>query len=94
MTLAEALSDAGGMNQDFSDAARVFLFRGGLGKPKIFHLDAKSPDALLLADRFPLQPRDIIFVDRAEGIRWNQIIDQIQPTIQLINSIAGIPSPR
>ena len=94
MTLAEALSDAGGMNQDFSDAARVFLFRGGLGKPKIFHLDAKSPDALLLADRFPLQPRDIIFVDRAEGIRWNQIIDQIQPTIQLINSVAGIPSPR
>lgn len=83
------------MNQDFSDAARIFLFRGGLGKPKIFHLDAKSPDALLLADRFPLQPRDVIFVDRAEGIRWNQIIDQIQPTVNLLNSTwAGIPQPR
>lgn len=95
MTLAEALSDAGGMNQDFSDAARIFLFRGGLGKPKIFHLDAKSPDALLLADRFPLQPRDVIFVDRAEGIRWNQIVDQIQPTVNLLNSTwAGVPVPR
>ena len=95
MTLAEALSDAGGMNQDFSDAARIFLFRGGLGKPKIFHLDAKSPDALLLADRFPLQPRDVIFVDRAEGIRWNQIVDQIQPTVNLLNSTwAGVPMPR
>ncbi|MDD1627019.1 MAG: polysaccharide biosynthesis/export family protein [Methylococcaceae bacterium] len=89
MTLAEALSDAGGLNQDFSDAARIFLFRGGLGKPKIYHLDAKSPDALLLADRFPLQPRDVIFVDRAEGIRWNQIIDQIQPTVTLLNAFDG-----
>jgi polysaccharide export outer membrane protein len=50
-------------------------------------LDAKSPDALILADRFPLQPRDVIFVDRAEGIRWNQIIGQVQPTITLINSV-------
>jgi polysaccharide export outer membrane protein len=94
MTMAEALSDAGGISQDLADAARIFVFRGGLGKPKIFHLDTKSPDALLLADRFPLQPRDVIFVDRAEGIRWNQIIDQIQPTVTLLNAIAGIPATR
>ena len=87
LTLTEALSDVGGVNQTTSDAARIFVFRGGLGKSEIFHLDAKSPDALLLADRFPLQPRDVVFVDRAEGIRWNQIIAQIQPTITLLNSI-------
>jgi polysaccharide biosynthesis/export protein len=87
LTLTEALSDVGGVNQTTSDAARIFVFRGGLGKSEIFHLDAKSPDALLLADRFPLQPRDVVFVDRAEGIRWNQIIAQIQPTITLLNTI-------
>jgi polysaccharide export outer membrane protein len=87
LTLTEALSDVGGVNQTTSDAARIFVFRGVLGKSEIFHLDAKSPDALLLADRFPLQPRDVVFVDRAEGIRWNQIIAQIQPTITLLNSI-------
>lgn len=94
MTLVEALSDAGGMTQELSDAARIFVFRGGLGKPKIYHLDAKSPDALILADRFPLQPRDVIFVDRVEGLQWNQIIDQIQPTITLLNTIAGQPKTR
>jgi polysaccharide biosynthesis/export protein len=87
LTLTEALSDVGGVNQTTSDAARIFVFRGGLGKSEIYHLDAKSPDALLLADRFPLQPRDVVFVDRAEGIRWNQIIAQIQPTITLLNTI-------
>ncbi|WP_340124446.1 polysaccharide export protein [Methylobacter svalbardensis] len=89
MTLTEALSDGGGVNQSTADAARIFVFRSGINKPEIFHLDAKSPDALLLADRFPLQPRDVIYVDRAEGIRWNQIIDQIQPTITLLNAFDG-----
>ncbi len=89
MTLTEAISDAGGPDQITSDPARIFVFRGGLGKPEIFHLDAKSPDALLLADRFPLQPRDVVYVDRAEGIRWNQIIAQIQPTISLLNAFDG-----
>jgi polysaccharide export outer membrane protein len=87
MTLTEALSDGGGINQETADAARIFIFRGGLGKPEIFHLDARSPDAFLLADRFPLQPRDIVFVDRAQGIRWNQIINQVQPTATLLNSV-------
>ncbi|MEE9425435.1 MAG: polysaccharide export protein [Methylococcales bacterium] len=89
MTLTEAISDAGAPDQTTSDPARVFVFRGGLGKPEIFHLDAKSPDALLLADRFPLQPRDVVYIDRAEGIRWNQIIAQIQPTISLLNAFDG-----
>ncbi len=91
MTLTEALSEGGGVNQETSDAARIFVFRGGAvnGKPEIFLLDAQSPDSLILADRFPLQPRDVVFVDRAEGIRWNQIIDQVQPTITLLNSFDG-----
>jgi polysaccharide export outer membrane protein len=89
MTLTEAISDAGGPDQTTSDPARIFVFRGGLGKPEIFHLDAKSPDALLLADRFPLQPRDVVYMDRAEGIRWNQIIAQIQPTVSLLNAFDG-----
>jgi polysaccharide export outer membrane protein len=89
MTLTEAISDAGGPDQTTSDPARIFVFRGGKGKPEIFHLDAKSPDALLLADRFPLQPRDVIYIDRAEGIRWNQIIAQVQPTVSLLNAFDG-----
>ncbi|GJL70900.1 MAG: polysaccharide export protein Wza [Nitrosomonas sp.] len=89
LTLTEALSQGGGLDQETSDAARIFVFRTALGNSEIFHLDAKSPDAFLLAERFPLQPRDVIFVDRAEGIRWNQIIAQIQPTVTLLNAFDG-----
>jgi len=89
MTMTEALSEGGGIAQTTADATRVFLFRSGIGKPEIFILDAQSPDAFLLAERFPLEPRDVIYVDRAEGIRWNQIIEQIQPTVTLLNTFDG-----
>ena len=89
MTLTEALAEGAGFDQETADAARVFVFRSALGKSAIYHLDAKSPDALILAERFPLQPRDVVFVDRAEGIRWNQIIAQIAPTVQLLNLFDG-----
>jgi polysaccharide export outer membrane protein len=94
MTLTEALSEAGGFNQEASDAARIFVFRGGTDKLQIFHLDAKSPDALLLSEHFPLEPHDVIFVDRAEGIRWNQIIAQIQPTVTLLDVFNGTLNPK
>ena len=89
LTLTEALTEGAGIDQETSDAARVFVFRSALGKSAIYHLDAKSPDAFILAERFPLQPRDVVFVDRAEGIRWNQIIGQIQPTVDLLNLFDG-----
>ena len=89
MTLTEALTEGGGFDQETADAARIFVFRSALGKSAIYHLDAKSPDAFILAERFPLQSRDVVFVDRAEGIRWNQIIGQIQPTVDLLNLFDG-----
>lgn len=89
ITLLEALSDAGGLTQDTSDAARIFIFRSGLGKPEIFHLDARSPETFVLADRFSLQPRDLIYVNRTELIRWNEIVFQITPIINLLNIFDG-----
>ena len=87
MTMVEALSNAGGINQDFADVARIFIFRCGQGKSKTSYLDAKSPDAFLLADRFPLHPHNVIFFDWTAGVLWNQIIELIQPTINLLNSV-------
>ncbi|MGH6890082.1 MAG: polysaccharide biosynthesis/export family protein [Rhizomicrobium sp.] len=82
LNLAQALGDAGNMNLSTANFARILVFRGAYAERKIFWLDARSPDALLLADQFELQPQDVIYVASTDTAQWNRIIGQILPTVE------------
>ncbi len=84
MTLAEAIGDAGGFDLTTANAGKVYVIRGDFDAPTIYRLDADSPDALLLAVRFPLRPADVVFVSATELTRWNRVMSQILPTIQAL----------
>lgn len=80
-SLADALGDAGGLNPVTSKASQVYVIRAAdEDRPQIWHLDASSPTALVLADSFALQPRDVVYVDAAGVTRWSRVISQILPT--------------
>ncbi len=84
LNLAQALGEAGGLDLTTSDPARIFIFRGGEAKPQVFWLDARSPDAMLLATQFALQPQDVIYVATASLSTWSRVIAQILPTVQTL----------
>ncbi len=84
-TLAEALSDAGYINQTTADPRWIYVMRGDTEEPQLYHLDSSAPDAMLLADRFPLRPRDIVYVDTAPVVRWQRVIANILPTATMLN---------
>jgi len=84
-TLAEALADTGYIAQDRSNPKWIYVMRGDSDVPELFHLDGSSPDAMLLADRFNLKPRDIVYVDAADVVRWNRVMSNILPTAQTLN---------
>ncbi|MDD3352749.1 polysaccharide export protein [Zoogloea sp.] len=92
-TLAEALADTGYIAQEKANPKWIYVMRGESDTPELFHLDGSSPDAMLLADRFPLRPRDIVYVDAADVVRWNRVITNVLPTAQTLFQISGTRYP-
>lgn len=88
LSLAGALSESGGLNEMTSNARGVFVMRKGEedGEPRIniYQLNAKNAAALVLADQFELQPRDIVYVTAAPLALWNRVIQQFLPTLQTV----------
>jgi polysaccharide export outer membrane protein len=81
MTLAEVLNETGGLEPSVANVSQIFVIRGDYEAPSIYHLDASSPDAILLATQFQLRPRDVVFVSTYRLAQWNRVINQILPTI-------------
>ena len=79
MTLAQAISEASGFDLNTSRPEEVYVIRPGELKPEIFKLNAESPDALILADQFPLQAHDTVFVGSAGVTQWSRVLNQILP---------------
>jgi len=100
MTLVEALAKAGGLQDQRSDPAGVFLFRfeptqvvSALGRPLlntgpdgsspvVYRLDLSDAKSYFLAQRFPIEDKDIIYVANAE-------LNELQKFFTLLNTLTG-----
>lgn len=86
LSLAEALAEVGGINELAANASGIFVMRPGQHDGEqgidLFQLNARKATALVMADGFELNPRDIVYVTAAPVSRWNRVLTQIIPTIQ------------
>jgi polysaccharide biosynthesis/export protein len=88
-SLAEALGDVGGINPLTANAGQIYVIRGNGAKPQIYHLNASTPDALVMADQFNLRRRDVVFVDSVPVVRWSRIVSNILPTADFLRELAN-----
>ena len=92
ISLTQALGRAGGLDPTTSKGSAVYVIRGTDGgnmtqKPAtVYHLNAKSPVSFALADRFMLQPGDVVFVGPAGVTRWNRFLSQVLPLTGLLRN--------
>ncbi|MBS0176672.1 MAG: hypothetical protein JSR64_21820, partial [Nitrospira sp.] len=88
-----ALGESGGFDRTTANTSKVYVIRATGKKPEIFHLDASTADAMLLAERFPLRARDVVYVDTAAVTRWNRVLSQILPTAQTLSASTSTSFP-
>ena len=90
--LSTAMGEAKGLNLAAAKNKEVYIFRSvGLdGEPRIFNLDMSSPAGYILADKFELNPRDIVYIGSKGVTSWSRFISQLLPITNFINSSEDI----
>lgn len=95
LTLAEALNNAGGINESSANAKGIFVLRLNEVTDTlldVYQLDASAGTMLVLSTQFQLQPLDIVYVTSAPMARWNRVISQFIPTSRSLYEIDRIIS--
>ena len=99
-SLAEALATASGINENRADGRGIYVLRNtGVNRDEqglpvytatVFHLNASSAVGFMMADRFPLEARDVVYVSPAPITRWNRFMSQLLPSIIATDTVGDI----
>lgn len=90
LSLVEALATAGGLNALNASSKSIYVLRNsGANQVDVYHLNAKNAMALAMADRFDLNPHDIVYVDASGIATWNRLLTLIMPNASLLNTTSS-----
>ncbi len=82
VTLTQAITRQGGLDEVRADARGVFVFRNRTpGVITVFQLETNNPTGMLLGTRFVLEPSDVIYIVRSPLQRWNDTISGLLPSV-------------
>ncbi|WP_299873326.1 polysaccharide biosynthesis/export family protein [uncultured Cocleimonas sp.] len=93
MTLAEAINDAGSLNEDTVNPKGIFVIRQESSKdsiPTVYQLPVASVHSMLLAEQFDIRPRDIVYVTATPSIRWNRVLALLLPSLTILNTFENL----
>ena len=87
VTLTQAITRQGGLDEIRADARGVFVFRSVAGEMVVYQLETSSPTGLLLGTKFVLKPQDVVYVVRSPLQRWNDTISRLVPSVRAVTDV-------
>jgi len=85
LTIADALTSAGGILDTDANPRQIFVMRGmkdNPTQPEIYRLDMTKPDAIMLSSQFQLHPMDVVYVGTAASATFNRLLQEILPSVE------------
>lgn len=92
LSLAQVLGESQGLNSFTANAAKIYVVRDNPGyqRTNIYYIDMQSLTSFALANRFEMQPNDILYVDPTGLTRWNRVLSALLPSTSAITSLSGL----
>lgn len=90
VTLTQALTRQGGLDELRADARGVFVFRASGEGMTVFQLETSSPQGLVLGTRFVLEPRDVVYITRSPLQKWNDTITALLPSVRSVPAVEAV----
>jgi polysaccharide export outer membrane protein len=90
LSLLEALGNVGGLRDERANKTGVYVFRMGdlqnnpTARARVFRLDLFQPVSIFVAQEFPLQARDVIYVTNAPLYEYDKILMPLYRTFLVI----------
>ncbi|RYY79818.1 MAG: hypothetical protein EOO69_04990 [Moraxellaceae bacterium] len=88
MSLADVIGEGAGLNPLSANPAKVYVLRDDAqtNLATVYQLDLSSFTSLALAQRFAVQPKDIIYVDASGLARWSRVLNLLLPSATAIRT--------
>ena len=92
ITLADAISQSGGISNTSSHGSRVFIIRANvdLNTGVVYRANMNNASSFIMSSNFYLEPGDIVFVGAADITKWNRFITQLFPFASFLNQVDNI----
>jgi polysaccharide export outer membrane protein len=99
LNLLEALGSVGGLTDERANKTGVFVFRMGdleadpSARARVFRLDLNQPVSIFVAQKFGMQPHDVIYVTNAPLYEYNKITTALYKTFSILGVARGTVLP-
>ena len=92
ISLSQVIGQSKGLNPLTANAAKVYVVRdhGNASYTDIYYVNLQTVTNLALANRFEMQPDDIVYVDPTGLTRWSRFVNSILPSSTAIRQISGL----
>lgn len=92
LSLAQVIGESAGLDSSTANAAKIYVVRDQpeYQRTNIYYVDMQSLTSFPLANRFEMQPNDIVYVDPTGLARWNRVISALLPSTSAIRSFSTL----
>lgn len=92
LSLAQVIGESQGLNSFTANAAKIYVVRDNpeYQLTTIYYVDMQTITNFALANRFEMQPNDILYVDPTGLTRWNRVLSSLLPSTSAIRSFSGL----